>query len=778
MNKNTITVTMTVKDDGSMTIRQFGKNAEESLEKASEASRKASSSLDLMKGSWLKTTAVAAAALYAFEKASALIDKFVSDAARFETLGVVMQVVGNNAGYSGSQMNDFASSLEKTGISMSGARDALTRMTQAQLDLNKSSQLARVAQDAAVIGNINSSEAFKQLVFGIQSAQVEVLRTIGINVNFENSYARVAKETKRAADSFSETEKATVRMNAVLDAGKNIAGTYEAAMGTAGKQMLSLSRHFENIKVGAGLAFTPALAEIIESITGALVNLSGELNSNSKDKIHEWGVNFRIAIIDVEAEMRRLAMLLDLFGGAFNQAKMGLYGVGAAIGYGPSVERFEEAAKAYIEYEERYKNSDKALEDLAKKQIQLEYSLTDAGKASAKAAEDAAEKRRLANAAATKAAQDAADAEKKHQDAITAAAKTAQKTAADDIKTLKSRLSDYQQYYNSLKALMDKNTEDEKKHLEELKAIQQQRIDNQKLGADLIAQINGTSNNMSDQQRYESGRSSLNQQFNDALNISGQDRVKALEDYMKAVAALQQQFKDGITGSKDIFGNTEQIISAKIVAEDAISDINRAMQMRENSLVAIQEAQEKNIEADRLWGQVIRQEAQTAQNEMERLSNIIAELSTQLESMNKTVELTGIDHVSSVVEQITAKINEMHKLAAQPISFNVSGLGYSNSSSGSGLNLDAYLKLDSLNLGNSIPKLATGTDYVPQTGLYMLHKGEAVVPADQNKPSQRSVNISGDIIINVPSSAATGRADDWRYITRNYIVPELRKISA
>jgi len=327
-------------------------------------------------------------------------------AARYETLGVVMRVVGNNAGYTSAQMEAYTKSLEKAGISMIEARQTLTRMVQANLDLAKSSQLARVAQDAAVIGNINSSEAFQRMVYGIQSGQVEILRTIGINVNFENSYQAVAKATGRVTAQLSEAEKSQIRMNAVMDAGKMIAGTYEAAMGTAGKQVLSLQRHIDNLKVAFGLAFTPALAEIIETITGAITDLNGELSGDSKDKITAWGVNFRIVLIDIQAEIRRLAMFLDKLGGTMTSAQMLLYGPGRALGVKSSTERFERAADANMEYERRYNASDKALEDLMAKRIKLEQSLTAEGKKAAKAAQDAAEKKVLAAQRAAKAAQE------------------------------------------------------------------------------------------------------------------------------------------------------------------------------------------------------------------------------------------------------------------------------------------------------------------------------------------------------------------------------------
>jgi hypothetical protein len=350
----------------------------------------------------MATAVKALAASYGILKMAQYVKDATMLAARYETLGVVMRVVGNNAGYSGAQMEAFARGLEKTGISMVEARQSLTRMVQANLDLAQSSKLARVAQDAAVIGNINSSEAFQRMGYGIQSGQVEILRTIGINVNFENSYQNVAKATGRVTTQLSEAEKSQIRMNAVMDAGKMIAGTYEAAMGTAGKQVLSLQRHLDNLKVAFGLAFTPALAEIIETITEAITDLNGELSGDSKDKITAWGVNFRIALIDIQAEIRRFAMLLDKLGGTMTSAQMLLYGPGRALGVKSSTERFERAADANIEYEARYNASDKELERLMGKRIQLEQSLTAEGKKAAKAAVEVAEAKVLAaqNAAA------------------------------------------------------------------------------------------------------------------------------------------------------------------------------------------------------------------------------------------------------------------------------------------------------------------------------------------------------------------------------------------
>ena len=217
--------------------------------------------------------------------------------ARFETMGVVLNVVGRNAGYSAQQMQSYEVSLRKTGIAMIEARETLTRMSQAQLDLTKTSALARVAQDAAVVGGINSSAAFERMVQGIRTGETETLRTIGINVNFQQSYQSLAKELKKTTDQLTEAEKSQARMNSVLLEGAKLNGVYEAAMGTAGKQLQSMKRYTDDLKVKFGEVFNEALTMSVFGLTGALKDAHTELDILAQDKqLETWAHNLSDSI--------------------------------------------------------------------------------------------------------------------------------------------------------------------------------------------------------------------------------------------------------------------------------------------------------------------------------------------------------------------------------------------------------------------------------------------------------------------------------------------------
>ena len=115
------------------------------------------SGIGLYSAAWNKATDAilqAADALKNYIKDAALLN------ARHETMGVVMEVVGRNAGYSRREMDLYAASVQKAGITMIASRESITKMVQANLDLAIASKLARAAPDAAVLADINSSAAF------------------------------------------------------------------------------------------------------------------------------------------------------------------------------------------------------------------------------------------------------------------------------------------------------------------------------------------------------------------------------------------------------------------------------------------------------------------------------------------------------------------------------------------------------------------------------------------------------------------------------------------
>lgn len=218
--------------------------------------------------------------------------RFIGDlamtAARTETLGIVLQSVGKVAGYTTTELQMQEDAVKKLGITTQAARTGLTQMMQAQMDVNQATKLARVAQDAAVIANMNSSDTMSLLLHGIVTLQPEVLRTAGIIVNLEQAYAKWAKAQGVTAESLTGTQKQTIALNEVLKAGERIVYTYEAAMSTAGKQWTSLPRYIEEAKNALGEAFLPAMLQGIQTFT-AFLKVIAELPPGMK-QIVSWSM--------------------------------------------------------------------------------------------------------------------------------------------------------------------------------------------------------------------------------------------------------------------------------------------------------------------------------------------------------------------------------------------------------------------------------------------------------------------------------------------------------
>jgi len=187
-------------------------------------------------------------------------------AARTETLGVVTKVLGENAGLTEKEIRKLERSIEDQGITLQKSRQAIAMMIQGNVDLAHSTDLARLAQDTAVIANLNSSEAFQQLIYVLQTGNVRMARTLGLNVQFGKAQQELAETLGKTTAELTEQEIMQARTNAVMEAGSRIAGTYDAAMETAGKTLLSMERQIETLQESLGNAFLPALEAVVSEV--------------------------------------------------------------------------------------------------------------------------------------------------------------------------------------------------------------------------------------------------------------------------------------------------------------------------------------------------------------------------------------------------------------------------------------------------------------------------------------------------------------------------------
>ena len=213
------------------------------------------------------------ALLAAAAAGAALLGNSIRLAARTETLGVVVNQLGKTAGHTTDQMDQFTKGVVDQGITLRHARNAIAMMAQANVDLAESSNLARLAQDAAVIANLNSSETFQRLIQVIQTGNIRMARHLGLVVDFQKAYMDFAAANDTTTKQLSQTEKVQIRVNEVMRAGAAITGTYEAAMETAGKKVLSLERHLEESQRMLGELFLPAFADAVDVVTEFLKSI-------------------------------------------------------------------------------------------------------------------------------------------------------------------------------------------------------------------------------------------------------------------------------------------------------------------------------------------------------------------------------------------------------------------------------------------------------------------------------------------------------------------------
>jgi len=197
--------------------------------------------------------------------------------ARVHEMNAVLRVLAQNNNIAESAVMAGVESVREMGIETQVAQDTMAQFTRYQMDSAKAADLARVAQDAAVLSGQNSSEAMAGLIYGITTYNQRVIRTYGLNVDMSSAFDTFAASVGKTAEELTEAEKVSAALNGVLAEGTRITGAYAAAMEEPGKRWRSLPRYVNEIKVALGEAFLP----VVEAAADGLTNMSKAVLDNA-----------------------------------------------------------------------------------------------------------------------------------------------------------------------------------------------------------------------------------------------------------------------------------------------------------------------------------------------------------------------------------------------------------------------------------------------------------------------------------------------------------------
>jgi hypothetical protein len=305
-------------------------------------------------------------------------------AARTEQLNVIMDQLARVNGLSRDAVRQQADAIKALGITTQESRSVVNQMIFAQLDLSKATDLARLSQNAAKIAGLSSSEALAGIINGIVEQRVQILRTYGIQVQFEQALIRGAAALHKTREELTDTERANIAFNEVLSKAPRIAGAYEVSLSTASGQMQSMRRYIDEAKNSLGEGFIPVLQRVVQLLTGATrdINENAEAYQNLAKHITSVGLAITAAKLVPGGPLVKgiAALAVGLGAEAFfnvDQIKQQQEFVTEAISkiQDRRVELQRDFQKGRIKDQGEYLKEDERLKDL---QVQIEENFTEA----------------------------------------------------------------------------------------------------------------------------------------------------------------------------------------------------------------------------------------------------------------------------------------------------------------------------------------------------------------------------------------------------------------
>jgi hypothetical protein len=271
------TPTMEVRARLTAETAQFTKGMQQATQSVDQFSQKSSNLRGAVMGIGI-AAGTATAAMIAFGT------KAFMAAARVDELDVSMNAVGKATGLGYQAIRDAAIATKDMGIEMEIAQQSAIKFAQNNLKLSYASELARAAQDLAVVSGKNSTETFNMLTHAVITGRSEVLKSVGIQKSAGQMYESFAKSIGKSANELTYQEKQTAVATGALKEAAKVAGVYEAAMDSPGKVLRSFKRITNEIQVALGSVLLKGLGPMIKAMYDVYKNISKALTSSETFK--------------------------------------------------------------------------------------------------------------------------------------------------------------------------------------------------------------------------------------------------------------------------------------------------------------------------------------------------------------------------------------------------------------------------------------------------------------------------------------------------------------
>jgi len=269
-------------------------------------------------------------------------------ASEVTTLGITMRAVAKNTGYSTDAMDRWVEVLKDTGITTRAATNALTQFMRAKLPTNWNDpimeasfsikDMARSAQNLAVSMNTDSSAAFSRFIQFVQTGNSQLLDAIGISKNASVMLKEYADALGLTVKQLSERQRYEALISGLMRESAKVQGVYEEAMKTASKQLGSMKRYLEELRLEWGKYFEPILATIIFNFN-KLLKILTKIPAETKQAVTTFitiataisgiGLSLTVALPKIKGVLTILKPVIGILTGKF-QLLVGVIGIAAA----------------------------------------------------------------------------------------------------------------------------------------------------------------------------------------------------------------------------------------------------------------------------------------------------------------------------------------------------------------------------------------------------------------------------------------------------------------